>query len=36
MEGRTVDGTVFSGEREEAIRDGLVRNGFKNMSREVM
>ena len=36
MEGRTVDGTVFSGEREESIRDGLVRNGFKHTGREVM
>ncbi len=36
MEGRTIDGTVFSGEREQAIRAGLVRNGFKNTGKEVM
>lgn len=36
MEGRTIDGTVFSGEREQSIRDGLVRNGFKGTGKEVM
>jgi DNA-directed RNA polymerase subunit B len=36
MEGRFIDGTPFSGEREEALRDGLVRNGFKNNGKEVM
>jgi DNA-directed RNA polymerase subunit B len=36
MEGRTIDGTPFSGEREDAIRDGLVRNGFKHNGKEVM
>ena len=36
MEGRFVDGTPFSGEREEAIRDGLIRNGFKHNGNEVM
>lgn len=36
MEGRTIDGTAFSGEREESIRDGLVSNGFKHTGREVM
>ena len=36
MEGRTIDGTVFSGEREDSIRDGLVRNGFKRTGKEVM
>jgi DNA-directed RNA polymerase subunit B len=36
MEGRVIDGTAFSGEREESIRDGLVRNGFKNTGKEVM
>ena len=36
MEGRTIDGTIFSGEREQSIRDGLVRNGFKNTGKEVM
>ena len=36
MEGRTIDGTVFSGEKEEAIREGLVRNGFKHTGKEIM
>ena len=36
MEGRTIDGTVFSGEREQSIRDGLVKNGFKRTGKEVM
>ncbi|MDN5357242.1 MAG: DNA-directed polymerase subunit [Candidatus Methanomethylophilaceae archaeon] len=36
MEGRLVDGTAFSGENEGSIRDGLVRNGFKNDGKEVM
>ena len=36
MEGRIIDGTVFSGEREESIRDGLVRNGFKHTGKEIM
>ena len=36
MEGRMIDGTAFSGEREESIRDGLVRNGFKNTGKEIM
>ncbi|MBQ7622026.1 MAG: DNA-directed RNA polymerase subunit B, partial [Candidatus Methanomethylophilaceae archaeon] len=36
MEGRTIDGTAFSGENEESIRDGLVRNGFKNTGKEIM
>ena len=36
MEGRVIDGTVFSGEREESIRDGLVRNGFKHTGKEIM
>jgi len=36
MEGRFIDGTPFSGEREEALRDGLVRNGFKHNGKEVM
>ena len=36
MEGRTIDGTAFSGEREQSIRDGLIRNGFKDTGKEVM
>jgi len=36
MEGRLIDGTPFSGEREEALRDALVRNGFKQNGKEVM
>ncbi len=36
MEGRTIDGTVFSGEREQSLRDGLVKNGFKHTGKEMM
>ncbi|MCL2712619.1 MAG: DNA-directed RNA polymerase subunit B [Methanomassiliicoccaceae archaeon] len=36
MEGRTIDATSFSGENEQSIRDGLVRNGFKHTGKEVM
>ncbi len=36
MDGRVIDGTAFSGENERSIRDGLVRNGFKNTGKEVM
>ena len=36
MESRLIDGTPFSGEREEAIREALVRNGFNHSGREVM
>ncbi|MFA6951869.1 MAG: DNA-directed RNA polymerase subunit B [Candidatus Methanomethylophilaceae archaeon] len=36
MEGRIIDGTAFSGEREDSIRDGLVRNGFSRSGKEVM
>jgi DNA-directed RNA polymerase subunit B len=36
MEGRTIDATSFSGENEQSIRDGLVRNGFKHTGKGVM
>ncbi|UCF09079.1 MAG: DNA-directed RNA polymerase subunit B [Thermoplasmata archaeon] len=36
MEGRLIDGTAFSGEREDALRQGLIRNGFKHNSKEIM
>ena len=36
MEGRLIDGTVFSGENEEDLRDALIKNGLKHNGREVM
>lgn len=36
MEGRIIDGTAFSGEREESIRDGLVKCGFSHNGKEIM
>jgi DNA-directed RNA polymerase subunit B len=36
MNGRFVDGTPFSGEREESLRNALVRNGFKSNGKEIM
>ena len=36
LEGRFVDGTVFSGEPEKALREALVKHGFKYSGREVM
>jgi len=36
MEGRMVDGTAFSGERERDIRVGLTKAGFKHNGREVL
>jgi DNA-directed RNA polymerase subunit B len=36
MQGRNVDGTPFSGEREEAIREALLEAGFMQTGREVM
>ncbi len=36
MEARTIDGTAFSGESEDSIRDGLVKNGFTRSGKEIM
>jgi DNA-directed RNA polymerase subunit B len=36
MEVRTIDGTPFSGESEQSLREALVRNGFKHTGKEVM
>jgi len=36
MEARSIDATSFSGEREAAIRESLVRNGLKHTGKEVM
>jgi DNA-directed RNA polymerase subunit B len=36
MEGRMVDGTAFTGEKEESVRAGLLRNGFNHTGREIM
>jgi DNA-directed RNA polymerase subunit B len=36
MEGRFIDGTAFSGEKEVSIREGLTRNGFNHTGRETM
>jgi len=36
LEGRLIDGTPFSGEREEALRNSLVANGFKSNGKELM
>jgi len=36
MEGRIVNGTVFSGEPEEVIRKALIANGFKDNGKEIM
>ncbi len=36
MEGRIIDGTAFSGEKEESLREGLLRGGFNHTGREQM
>ena len=36
MEARAIDATAFSGEKEQALREELVRNGFKHTGKEVM
>ena len=36
MEGRQIDGTAFSGEKEDSLRSGLLRNGFAHTGREPM
>ena len=36
MQGRFIDGTPFSGEREDSLRKALVEVGFKHNAREVM
>ena len=36
LEGRPIDGTAFSGETEEALRDALTKNGFKHNGKEIL
>ncbi len=36
LEGRVVDGTAFSGETEEVLREALVENGFKHNGKELL
>jgi len=36
MEGRRIDGTAFTGEKEESLRSGLLRNGLRHTGREPM
>jgi len=36
LEGRIVDGTAFSGETEEVLREALVENGFKHNGKELL
>jgi len=36
LEGRYVNGTAFRGEKEESLREGLVRHGYAHTGRETM
>jgi len=36
VDGRFVDGTPFSGEREDSMRNALVKNGFKSNGKDIM
>jgi DNA-directed RNA polymerase subunit B len=36
MEGRQIDGTAFTGEKEDSLRSGLLRNGYNHTGRERM
>ena len=36
LEGRTVDGTAFSGEPEDILRSSLIKNGFKHNGKEIV
>ena len=36
LEGRFIDGTPFSGEREEALRKGMEDNGFRSNGKEIL
>lgn len=36
MKGSRIDGTIFSGDREESLREELVKYGFRRSSSEVM
>ncbi|MBN1539919.1 MAG: DNA-directed RNA polymerase subunit B [Candidatus Thermoplasmatota archaeon] len=36
MQGRTIDGTAFSGEGEDSLRDQLLSVGFKSTGKEIM